>query len=105
MGRSATTALSGTALAGLTGFILRRGAATAIPLVGQALAAAMLLVSGVRAFSGPAYSITTLAVLVIGVIRQRMEREALNQELDLVVQVVEAFDLPRDTVMRTVASD
>ncbi|MBI6565518.1 DUF726 domain-containing protein [Pseudomonas synxantha] len=105
VGRSATTALSGTALAGLTGFILRRGAATAIPLVGQALAAAMLLVSGVRAFSGPAYSITTLAVLVIGVIRQRMEREALNQELDLVVQVVEAFDLPRDTVMRTVASD
>lgn len=105
LGRSATTALSGTALAGLTGFILRRGAATAIPVVGQALAAAMLLVSGVRAFSGPAYSITTLAVLVIGVIRQRMEREALNQELELVVQVVEAFDLPRDTVMRTVASD
>ncbi|MDP1346732.1 hypothetical protein, partial [Klebsiella pneumoniae] len=32
MGRSATTALSGTALAGLTGFILRRGAATAIPV-------------------------------------------------------------------------
>ena len=105
VGRSATTALSGTALAGLTGFILRRGAATAIPVVGQALAAAMLLVSGVRAFSGPAYSITTLAVLVVGVIRQRMEREALNQEMDLVVQVVEAFDLPRDTVMRTVASD
>jgi uncharacterized protein YaaW (UPF0174 family)/pimeloyl-ACP methyl ester carboxylesterase len=105
VGRSAATALSGTALAGLTGFILRRGAATAIPLVGQALAAAMLLVSGVRAFSGPAYSITTLAVLVIGVIRQRMEREALNQEMDLVVQVVEAFDLPRDTVMRTVTSD
>ncbi len=52
--RTATTALSGTALAGLTGFILRRGAATAIPVVGQALAAAMLLVSGVRAFSGPA---------------------------------------------------
>ena len=78
VGRSATTALSGTALAGLTGFILRRGAATAIPLVGQALAAAMLLVSGVRAFSGPAYSITTLAVLVVGVIRQRMEREALS---------------------------
>lgn len=105
IGRSATTALSGTALAGLTGFILRRGAATAIPVVGQALAAAMLLVSGVRAFSGPAYSITTLAVLVVGVIRQRMEREALNQEMDLVVQVVEAFDLPRETVMRTVASD
>lgn len=105
LGRSATTALSGTALAGLTGFMLRRGAATAIPVVGQALAAAMLLVSGVRAFSGPAYSITTLAVLVIGVIRQRLEREALNQELDLVVQVVEAFDLPRETVMRTVASD
>lgn len=105
VGRSATTALSGTALAGLTGFILRRGAATAIPVVGQALAAAMLLVSGVRAFSGPAYSITTLAVLVVGVIRQRMEREALNQEMDLVVQVVEAFDLPRDRVMRTVASD
>ncbi|MGK9568646.1 hypothetical protein O6461_25450, partial [Salmonella enterica subsp. enterica] len=39
VGRSATTALSGTALAGLTGFILRRGAATAIPVVGQALAA------------------------------------------------------------------
>ncbi|MGQ7863825.1 DUF726 domain-containing protein [Pseudomonas sp. 32A] len=105
VGRSATTALSGTALAGLTGFILRRGAATAIPVVGQALAAAMLLVSGVRAFSGPAYSITTLAVLVIGVIRERLEREALNQEMDLVVQVVEAFDLPRETVMRTVASD
>ena len=105
VGRSATAALSGTALAGLTGFILRRGAATAIPVVGQALAAAMLLVSGVRAFSGPAYSITTLAVLVVGVIRQRMEREALNQELELVVQVVEAFDLPRDTVMRTVATD
>ena len=105
IGRSATTALSGTALAGLTGFMLRRGAATAIPVVGQALAAAMLLVTGVRAFSGPAYSITTLAVLVIGVIRQRMEREALNQEMDLVVQVVEAFDLPRETVMRTVASD
>lgn len=105
IGRSATTALSGTALAGLTGFILRRGAATAIPVVGQALAAAMLLVTGVRAFSGPAFSITTLAVLVIGVIRQRMEREALNQEMDLVVQVVEAFDLPRETVMRTVASD
>jgi len=105
VGRSATTALSGTALAGLTGFILRRGAATAIPVVGQALAAAMLLVSGVRAFSGPAYSITTLAVLVVGVIRQRMEREALNQEMDLVVQVVEAFDLPRETLMRTVASD
>ena len=34
VGRSATTALSGTALAGLTGFILRRGAATAIPVVG-----------------------------------------------------------------------
>ena len=94
-----------TALAGLTGFILRRGAATAIPVVGQALAAAMLLVTGVRAFSGPAYSITTLAVLVIGVIRERMEREALNQEMDLVVKVVEAFDLPRETVMRTVASD
>lgn len=105
VGRSATTALSGTALAGLTGFILRRGAATAIPVVGQALAAAMLLVTGVRAFSGPAYSITTLAVLVIGVIRERLEREALNQEMDLVVQVVEAFDLPRETVMRTVASD
>ncbi|MCP2052590.1 UNVERIFIED_ORG: uncharacterized protein YaaW (UPF0174 family) [Pseudomonas fluorescens] len=105
IGRSATTALSGTALAGLTGFMLRRGAATAIPVVGQALAAAMLLVTGVRAFSGPAYSITTLAVLVIGMIRQRMEREALNQEMDLVVQVVEAFDLPRETVMRTVASD
>jgi len=105
VGRSAATALSGTALAGLTGFILRRGAASAIPVVGQALAAAMLVVSGVRAFSGPAYSITTLAVLVIGVIRQRMEREALNQEMDLVVQVVEAFDLPRETVMRTVASD
>ncbi|MPR04499.1 DUF726 domain-containing protein [Pseudomonas sp. MAFF 212408] len=105
VGRSATTALSGTALAGLTGFMLRRGAATAIPVVGQALAAAMLLVSGVRAFSGPAYSITTLAVLVVGVVRQRMEREALNQEMDLVVQVVEAFDLPRETVMRTVASD
>ncbi|OCW24597.1 DUF726 domain-containing protein [Pseudomonas aylmerensis] len=105
VGRSATAALSGTALAGLTGFILRRGAATAIPVVGQALAAAMLLVSGVRAFSGPAYSITTLAVLVVGLIRQRMEREALNQEIDLVVQVVETFDLPRDTVMRTVASD
>ncbi|TFY90655.1 DUF726 domain-containing protein [Pseudomonas nabeulensis] len=104
-GRSATTALSGTALAGLTGFILRRGAATAIPVVGQAVAAAMLLVTGVRAFSGPAYSITPLAVLVIGVIRQRMEREALNQEMDLVAQVVEAFDLPRDTVMRTVPSD
>lgn len=104
-GRSATAALSGTALAGLTGFILRRGAATAIPVVGQALAAAMLLVTGVRAFSGPAYSVTTLAVLVIGAIRQRMEREALNQELDLVVQVVEAYDLPRETVMRTVASD
>lgn len=74
-------------------------------MVGQALAAAMLLVSGVRAFSGPAYSITTLAVLVVGLIRQRMEREALNQEIDLVVQVVETFDLPRDTVMRTVASD
>ena len=44
-------------------------------------------------------------MLVVGVIRQRMEREALNQEMDLVVQVVEAFDLPRDTVMRTVASD
>jgi uncharacterized protein YaaW (UPF0174 family) len=105
VGRSATTALSGTALAGLTGFIVRRGAATAIPVVGQAVAAAMLLVSGVRAFSGPAYSITTLAVLVVGVIRQRLEREALNQELDLVVQVVETFDLPRETVMRTVASD
>lgn len=105
LGRSATTALSGTALAGFTGFMLRRGAATAIPVVGQALAAAMLLVTGVRAFSGPAYSITTLAVLVIGMIRQRMEREALNQEMDLVVQVVEAFDLPRETVMRTVASD
>ncbi|OPA84007.1 hypothetical protein BFW87_29350 [Pseudomonas fluorescens] len=105
VGRSATTALSGTALAGLTGFILRRGAATAIPVVGQALAAAMLLVTGVRAFSGPAYSITTLAVLVVGLIRQRMEREALNQEMDLVVQVVETFDLPRETVMRTVASD
>ncbi|PHN26268.1 DUF726 domain-containing protein [Pseudomonas sp. ICMP 460] len=105
VGRSATTALSGTALAGLTGFMVRRGAATAIPVVGQALAAAMLLVSGVRAFSGPAYSITTLAVLVVGVVRQRMEREALNQEMDLVVQVVEAFDLPRETVMRTVASD
>ncbi|CRM49368.1 MULTISPECIES: DUF726 domain-containing protein [Pseudomonas] len=105
VGRSATAALSGTALAGLSGFMLRRGAASAIPVVGQALAAAMLLVSGVRAFSGPAYSITTLAVLVVGVIRQRMEREALNQELDLVVQVVEAFDLPRDTVMRTVVSD
>ncbi|MPQ83751.1 DUF726 domain-containing protein [Pseudomonas sp. MAFF 730085] len=105
VGRSATTALSGTALAGLTGFMLRRGASTAIPVVGQALAAAMLLVSGVRAFSGPAYSITTLAVLVVGVVRQRMEREALNQEMDLVVQVVEAFDLPRETVMRTVASD
>ncbi|MCX4066967.1 DUF726 domain-containing protein [Pseudomonas sp. S1Bt30] len=104
-GRSATAALSGTALAGLTGFILRRGAASAIPVVGQALAAAMLLVTGVRAFSGPAYSVTTLAVLVIGAIRQRMEREALNQEMDLVVQVVEAFDLPRETVMRTVASD
>lgn len=97
--------MSGTALAGLTGFILRRGAATAIPVVGQAVAAAMLLVSGVRAFSGPAYSITTLAVLVIGLIRQRMEREAMSQEMDLVVQVVEAFDLPRETVMRTVASD
>ncbi|RZI24300.1 DUF726 domain-containing protein [Pseudomonas orientalis] len=105
VGRSATTALSGTALAGLTGFIVRRGAATAIPVVGQAVAAAMLLVSGVRAFSGPAYSITTLAVLVVGVIRQRLEREALSQELDLVVQVVETFDLPRETVMRTVASD
>ncbi|MGY2685487.1 DUF726 domain-containing protein [Pseudomonas tolaasii] len=105
VGRSATAALSGTALAGLTGFMLRRGAATAIPVVGQALAAAMLLVTGVRAFSGPAYSITTLAVLVVGLIRQRMEREALNQEMDLVVQVVETFDLPRDTVMRTVASD
>ena len=105
LGRSATTALSGTALAGLTGFILRRGAATAIPVVGQVLAAAMLLVSGVRAFSGPAYSITTLTVLVVGMIRQRMEREALNQEMDLAVQVVEAFDLPRETVMRTVASD
>ena len=102
VGRSATAALSGTALAGLTGFVLRRGAATAIPVVGQALAAAMLLVTGVRAFSGPAYSITTLAVLVVGLIRQRMEREAQNQEMDLVVQ---AFDLPRDTVMRTVASD
>ncbi len=105
VGRSANTALSGTALAGLTGFILRRGAATAIPVVGQALAAAMLLVSGVRAFSGPAYSITTLAVLVLGVIRQRMEREALNQEMDLVVQVVEALDLPRETLMRTVSPD
>lgn len=105
VGRSTATALSGTALAGLTGFIVRRGAATAIPLVGQALAAAMLLVSGVRAFSGPAYSITTLAVLVIGVIRERMEREALNQEMDLVAQVVEAFDLPRETVMRTVGPD
>ncbi|MGY2292769.1 DUF726 domain-containing protein [Pseudomonas sp. SDO528_S397] len=105
VGRSAATALSGTALAGFTGFIMRRGAASAIPVVGQALAAAMLLVSGVRAFSGPAYSITTLAVLVIGVIRERMAREALNQEMDLVVQVVEAFDLPRETVMRTVGSD
>ena len=105
VGRSATAALSGTALAGLTGFVLRRGAATAIPVVGQALAAAMLLVTGVRAFSGPAYSITTLAVLVVGLIRQRMEREAQNQEIDLVVQVAQAFDLPRDTVMRTVASD
>ncbi|MFL1495422.1 DUF726 domain-containing protein [Pseudomonas antarctica] len=105
IGRSATTALSGTALAGLTGFIVRRGAATAIPVVGQALAAAMLLVTGVRAFSGPAYSITTLSVLMIGMIRQRMEREALNQELDLVVQVVDTFDLPRETVMRTVVSD
>jgi uncharacterized protein YaaW (UPF0174 family) len=82
-----------------------RGAATAIPVVGQALAAAMLLVTGVRAFSGPAYSIATLAVLVVGLIRQRMEREAQNQEIDLVVQVAQAFDLPRDTVMRTVASD
>lgn len=100
---SATTALGGTALAGLTGFILRRGAVTAIPVAGQALAAAMLLVTGVRAFSGPAYSITTLAVLVLGVIRERMEREALNQELDLVTRVVQALDLPRDTVMRTVA--
>lgn len=105
VGRSATAALSGTALAGLTGFVLRRGAATAIPVVGQALAAAMLLVTGVRAFSGPAYSITTLAVLVVGLIRQRMEREAQNREIDLVVQVAQAFDLPRDTVMRTVASD
>lgn len=105
LGRTATTALSGTALAGLTGFIMRRGAASAIPVVGQALAAAMLLVSGARAFSGPAYSITSLAVLVVGVIRQRMEREALNQEMDLVVQVVEAFDLPRETVMRTVGGD
>jgi len=43
--------------------------------------------------------------VVIGVIRERLEREALNQEMDLVVQVVEAFDLPRETVMRTVASD
>ena len=103
--RSATTALSGTALAGFTGFIVRRGAASAIPVVGQALAAAMLLVTGVRAFSGPAYSITTLSVLMIGMIRQRMEREALNQELDLVVQVVDTFDLPRETVMRTVTSD
>ena len=105
VGRSATTALSGTALAGLTGFIVRRGAATAIPVVGQALAAAMLLVTGVRAFSGPAYSITTLSVLMIGMIRQRMEREALNQEMDLVVQVVDTFHLPRETVMRTVVSD
>jgi hypothetical protein len=43
--------------------------------------------------------------LVVGLIRQRMEREAQNQEMDLVVQVAQAFDLPRDTVMRTVASD
>jgi len=42
---------------------------------------------------------------MIGMIRQRMEREALNQELDLVVQVVDTFHLPRETVMRTVVSD
>jgi len=62
-------------------------------------------VTGVRAFSGPAYSITTLSVLMIGMIRQRMAREALNQEMDLVVQVVDTFHLPRETVMRTVVSD
>jgi len=87
-------AMGGAVLVGLASFILQRGAVIAIPVVGQALGAVMMLVSGVTALSGPAYSVTTSAVLVIGLIRARAEREAAASEAQLVAMVEAALEMP-----------
>jgi len=68
-------------LLGIGGLLLKQGAKAAIPGIGPGIAIVATVVSSVFAFSGTAYSVTIPSVLIIGVIRARIETEKV--EIDL----------------------
>lgn len=70
-------------LVAIGGFMLQRGAIVAIPGVGQVAGLIAAVAGGVVAFSGTAYSVTVPSVLIIGVIRARIETEKNIRDFEL----------------------